>query len=83
MYAQTNFFREKIVTLRNQNDVKRAKISLEMPPNSIDRMIKNKQSSFQYNIKLTISFIIPLPGVTPSFASHCDRSGCVKDINVD
>ena len=37
-------------------------------PNSMDRMIK--KYIYIYYMKLAISFIIPLPGTTPSLASH-------------
>ena len=40
--------------------------------NSIDRMIEiNKHGSFHNNMKLAISLIILLTGMTPSLASYC------------
>ena len=40
---------------------------------TIDRVIKIKKVQIIANMKLAVSFIIRLPGMTPSLASHCWR----------
>ena len=60
--------------------------------NSIDRIIKISKVLSQYNVKLAISFKIPLPGMIPSYARMYagiysilltlnNRSGCMKEFS--